>query len=79
MAILLGFVVIGLFSANPDLLAPARWPSGSSIFFGAAIAYVAYQGYGLITNAAEDMKMPQKTLPKAISSVLVLSWSSTRP
>jgi amino acid transporter len=65
VAILLIFVSAGIFFIKPELLSPALWPSGSSIFFGAAIAFVTYQGVGLITNAAEDMKTPQTTLPQA--------------
>ncbi|RNI15697.1 amino acid permease [Methanohalophilus sp. RSK] len=35
--------------------------------------FLAYQGFGLITNAAEDMDNPQKTLPRALYlSVLIV-------
>ena len=33
---------------------------------GAGIVFVAYEGFGLVTNAAEDMENPKKTLPSAL-------------
>lgn len=40
--------------------------------FAAAVVFMAYEGFGLITNAAEDMKNPEKTLPKALYLSLVI-------
>jgi amino acid transporter len=66
VAILLIFVSVGIFFIKPELLSPALWPGASPILFGAAITYVAYTGFNLITTAAEDMDNPQKTLPRAL-------------
>ena len=66
VAILLVFVGTGLFFIHPELLSLSLWPSASAILFGAAVVYVAYTGFNLITNAAEDMDNPQKTLPQAL-------------
>jgi len=66
VAILLVFVGTGLFFVHPELLSRSLWPSASTIFFGAAVVYVAYTGFNLITNTAEDMDNPQKTLPHAL-------------
>jgi amino acid transporter len=52
------FVALGFFFIQPELLSPSLWPNGSDIVFGAAIVFVAYQGFNLITNAAEDMDNP---------------------
>ncbi len=42
------------------------WPDSKSILFGAGVVFLAYQGFGLITNAAEDITNPETTLPRAI-------------
>ena len=73
ITILILFAAIGYFSIKPELLTVAQWPSGSSILFGAALIFIAYEGFGLITNAAEDMATPHKTLPKALYlSILIV-------
>lgn len=73
VVILLMFVAIGLFFMKPALLSISRWPRVPNIFYGAGIVFVAYEGFGLVTNAAEDMDNPEKTLPKALYlSVLIV-------
>lgn len=73
ISVLALFVIIGYFSVKPELLQSALWPQGSNILFAAALIFIAYEGFGLITNTAEDMKNPQKTLPRALYfSVLIV-------
>ncbi len=70
--ILIMFASIGGFFIKPSLLSFSHWPHVSSILFTSAIVFLAYEGFGLITNAAEDMRNPSKTLPKALYlSVLI--------
>jgi amino acid transporter len=72
LIILLLFAGVGLFFAKPTLLSFSHWPAQGHIFYAAAIVFLAYEGFGLITNAAEDMKDPRKTLPRALYlSVLI--------
>jgi amino acid transporter len=66
LAVLLMFVAVGFFYVKPSLLSVSQWPQISRVFFGAGIVFVAYEGFGLITNAAEDMDNPKKTLPRAL-------------
>jgi amino acid transporter len=66
VGILLVFATIGFFFIKPSLLSMSKWPHASNVLFGAGIVFVAYEGFGLITNAAEDMENPQKTLPRAL-------------
>ncbi len=66
VGILLVFAGIGFFFIKPSLLSISKWPYASNVLFGAGIVFVAYEGFGLITNAAEDMKNPKKTLPRAL-------------
>ncbi len=73
VGILVFFAVVGLFFLKPELLSPSKFPHINNIFFASAIVFLAYEGFGLITNAAEDMKNPRKTLPKALYlSVLIV-------
>ena len=66
VGILVLFAAIGSFFIKPELLSLYKFPPVGSIFFAAAIVFLAYEGFGLITNAAEDMKNPTKTLPQAL-------------
>ena len=73
VGILLLFAISGLFFIQPVNLSIAQFPTTPNILFGAGIVFLAYQGFGLITNAAEDMDDPGKTLPRALYlSVLVV-------
>jgi len=73
IAILIGFVAIGAFSIQPTLLAIQQWPPFRDILSGAAVVFLAYQGFSLITNAAEDMENPEKNVPRALYlSVLIV-------
>jgi len=73
VAILIFFSFVGFFFIKPSLLSPQNFPHLSNVFFSAAIVFLAYEGFGLITNAAEDMKDPKKTLPRALYlSVLIV-------
>jgi amino acid transporter len=47
-------------------LSPATWPGPLAIFTGAAVLFVGYEGFGLITNAAANMDEPRRELPRAI-------------
>ncbi len=70
--ILVMFASIGGFFIKSSLLSFSHWPHVSSIFFASAIVFLAYEGFGLITNAADDMRNPERTLPKALYlSVLI--------
>lgn len=73
VTILLLFSATGLFFIKPTLLSISRWPQISNVFFGAGLVFVAYEGFGLVTNAAEDMENPRKTLPKALYSSVLLT------
>lgn len=73
VGILVFFAVVGSFFMKPGLLSPSKFPPINNIFYASAIVFLAYEGFGLITNAAEDMKNPRKTLPKALYlSVLIV-------
>jgi len=72
VGILLLFAAAGILYMNPGNLSTSTWPSSKNIFFGAGMVFLAYQGFGLITNTAEDMENPEKTLPRALYLSVVL-------
>lgn len=75
VSILLFFAGVGLFYIHPENLAISNWQGIDSIFFGAGVLFIGYEGFGLITNAAADMVNPKKNIPKALylSVLLVIA------
>lgn len=71
VAVLFLFLVAGLITMRPDLLAPALYPGIRPILFSLAITFFAYSGFSVITNAAEEVKNPAKTLPRAMFLAIV--------
>ncbi len=61
-----GLAVIGLATMNPELLSPHHYPPPIAIVRSLAITFFAYEGFRVITNAAEDMPDPARILPRAI-------------
>lgn len=73
VSILVLFAAVGLFYVHPENFATTSWNGMESIFFGAGILFIGYEGFDLITNAAANMINPQKNLPIALySSVLIV-------
>ena len=65
IAILLLFVVVGAFGISTARLAPQQWSSPVSLVAGGMIVFLAYEGFELIANAAEDVADPGRTLARA--------------
>lgn len=65
LAVLLFFVGSGLFFLDSSRIAPSSFPSLGSIIFGGTLIFLAFEGFELIANAAEDIDQPQKNLPRA--------------
>jgi len=74
VAILLLFVAVGLAGISLSRLAPEQWSSPVSLVAGGMIIFLAYEGFELIANAAEDVDDPSRTLTLAyyISVVFVI-------
>jgi len=71
ISILLLFVLTGIWSVNTGQLQPSTWTPFISLIAGGMIIFVAYEGFELIANAAEDVKDPSKTLPRAYYSSVI--------
>lgn len=64
--------IAGIFYLNPALLSPSYYPPTNNIFFSLAITFFAFEGFRVITNTAEDMPNPSKTLPRAMMTAILL-------
>jgi len=75
VGVLILFAALGFFFIKPQLLSTIYFPSANNIFYATAVLFLAYEGFGLITNTAEDMKDPANTLPKALylSVIIVIA------
>ena len=75
IAILVLFVAVGVAGVSSERLAPAQWSSPVSIIAGGMIIFLAYEGFELIANAAEDVADPARVLTRAyyISVLFVIA------
>ncbi|WJW76349.1 APC family permease [Thiohalobacter sp. IOR34] len=69
------FVVLGLSSVRPEWITPAvDAPAMRDMFYATAVFFLSYMGFGLVTNASENMRDPERNVPRAIYlSILVVS------
>jgi amino acid transporter len=65
LAILALVIATGFRNIERANLAPADWPALGQIVAAGMIIFVAYEGFELIANAAEDTKNVPVTLPRA--------------
>jgi len=75
VAILVLIIIAGASYVEPSRLSPQNWYSPLSIVTAGMIIFVAYEGFELIANSAEDIKNPLKNLPRAfyISVIIVIA------
>ena len=69
------FVVLGIWSIRPELVTPRFTPEALDGSINAiAIFFLSYMGFGLVTNASEQMRDPSRNVPRAIYlSILIVS------
>jgi len=76
LAILVVVGAIGMTTVDTTRLAVGTWPPLPTIVAAGMLIFVAYEGFELITNAAEDIRQPRRTLPRAlyisVGTVIVL-------
>jgi len=65
IAILLFFVGAGLTGINTAQLAPGTWSPPLQLAAGGMIIFLAYEGFELIANTAQDVNDAARTLPRA--------------
>ncbi len=72
LAILAAFVVLAAFKAEPARFDQVGGEGAIGILFAAGLLYVTYEGFGVVTNSAGDMKNPAKELPRAMYQALFI-------
>jgi len=71
--ILLAVVIgAGFFYLDASRLAPNRWVAPDPLIVAAMVIFVAFEGFELIANSANDVRTPEKTLPRAFYGSVVL-------
>jgi amino acid transporter len=70
VAILLLFVVVGALTIDSHRLFPGQWSVPVQIVAGGMIIFLAYEGFELIANTADDVQYPDRTLPRAFYSAV---------
>lgn len=67
LAILGVFILLGIMTINSSYIIPSADAKGvSGTLYAAVIFFLSYMGFGLITNASENMENPEKNVPRAI-------------
>jgi len=66
LILLVLIIVSGAFFVDDKRLSPTQWGSTFSIIVAGMIIFVAYEGFELIANAAEDIKNPEKKFTESI-------------
>jgi len=73
LAVLVGLAGWGLAQWDPPMLSRGGPEAGiGAALFGAASVFMAYEGFQLLTYEYADIKNPQKTLPWAVLSAIVV-------
>ena len=67
------FAVAGLMTIKSDHLLPVLNQGMGGLIMGAALIFVAYEGFELIPNAVNEMKDPEKNLGKAIFGAIIIT------
>ncbi len=66
LSILILFTGVGIFFVKGGNLFPVLDKGVAGTLMGAALIFVAYEGFELIPNSVNEMVHPEKTLPRAI-------------
>ena len=80
-----GFWYLSKSNNSSVITPPAAMPNMRDVFQGAALAFFAFTGFEDLANVAEEVKQPEKNLPRAILSSLGIaglfylgvSWMAT--
>jgi amino acid transporter len=71
LIILLVFLGVGMWTVNMNQLSPTTWSNSLQLVAGGMIIFLAYEGFELIANTAENVKEPRKNLPRAYFTAVI--------
>jgi len=71
LLILLVFLGAGVWTVKVNQLSPTTWSNPLQLVAGGMIIFLAYEGFELIANTAENIKEPRKNLPRAYFTAVV--------
>ncbi|MDK2892807.1 APC family permease [Methanohalophilus sp.] len=71
VAILLTFIGVGIWSVKIQQFQPTVVSNPLQLISAGMIIFLAYEGFELIANTANDVKNPEKTLPRAYYSAVI--------
>jgi amino acid transporter len=71
VAILLFFVAVGLPGVSSARVMPGSWPPMLPLLAGGMLIFLAYEGFELMANTAEDVRDPKRTLPRAFFTAVL--------
>jgi amino acid transporter len=66
VVILALLLVLGTTHTDPGRILATPWPGGAGVLTAAGLLYVTFQGFGVVSNAAQDMRSPKTQLPRAM-------------
>ncbi len=67
LAILGLFVALGIWTIDPARVTPSFTPEAiDGTIHAVAVFFLSYMGFGLVTNASEQMRDPERDVPRAI-------------
>jgi len=67
------FAIAGIFYIKADYVLPLFNLGGTGVLMGAALIFVAYEGFELIPNAVNEMEHPEKNLSRGIIISIVIT------
>jgi amino acid transporter len=68
LAILSLFIGVGVWNVDLTRLTPQAWSSPLNLIAGGMIIFLAYEGFELIANTAQDVRDASRILPRAFYS-----------
>jgi hypothetical protein len=68
LVILSLFIGVGIWGVDSTRLAPSTWSSPLDLVAGGMIIFLAYEGFELIANTAQDVRDAPRILPRAFYS-----------
>ncbi len=72
LLILVFVIIVGMPYVEFERLSPTHWEAPLAIVTAGMVIFVAYEGFELIANAAEDIKNPEKNLPRAFFGSVII-------